>query len=226
MHKDATYQEKYAVLKDWMPSIIETVKKDLKNEHLKKDVYFAKKYLGAININKVTSEDLVQAYQKAIADEEKGEQVGEFITSRWLLKNSEIYEFFENRLSTLTADFSSLDELDKSFSNQLMEDSIREFGAPQTYLFAVLNSVVFPKEIFDRLQQRAKQDQHEKEEEQEVLSQKMTLESMQKAFETEIFRLKDKYEKKLNGLQKKYLVDVEGLKKQVAHLQRRLQEKN
>ena len=44
-------------------------------------------------------------------------------------------------------------------------------------------------------------------------------------FETEMARVKDKYEKKLNGLQKKYQVDVENLKKQIAQLQRKLQER-
>lgn len=225
MHKEATYKEKYADLKEWMPIVLDEIKKDLKNEHLKKDFYFIKKYLSSKNLNKLSLEDLVEAYSKAIAEDENGEGLGEFITSRWLLKNTEVYDFFEAQLVQVTTDFSALNELDLNLSTKLMEDSIRQFGAVRTYLFAVLNSVVFPKAIFEQLRTRARQDQQQEQAQQEMISQKMTLEQMQKTFETEIARLTDKYEKKLSGLQKKYLIDTDGLKKQMASLQRKLQER-
>ncbi len=48
---------------------------------------------------------------------------------------------------------------------------------------------------------------------------------MRQAFEREIARLTDKYEKKLAGLQKKYITDMENFKKQISQLQRKLQDK-
>src|ERR1700726_3667878 len=110
MYKNATYKEKFADLQEWVPFLVESVKKDLRQEHLKKDFAFVKKYLSSKNIHKVTTEELAEAYQKAI-QEEQGEELAEFITSRWLLKNSEMYEFFEKQLSQIHPDFTNLEEI-------------------------------------------------------------------------------------------------------------------
>lgn len=226
MYKNASYKEKFADLQEWVPFLIESVKKDLRNEHLKKDVYFIKKFLSSKNIHKVTTEELAEAYQKAIREEEKGEELAEFITSRWLLKNSELYDFFEQQLSQMTSDFTTLDEIAPAQAQILIDTSIKQFGAPHTYLFSVLNSVVFPKESFQALKVKAQQHQAKEQEETQKAVEQRSIEQMQRHFECEIARLTDKYEKKLAGLQKKYVADVENLKKQVAQLQRKLQEKN
>lgn len=226
MYKEASYKEKYTDLADWMPSIIEIIKREIKNEHLKKDLYFVKKFLNSKNVQKVSIEELSQAYQQAINEAENGEEIGDFITARWLLKHTELYDFFENHLSQLAEDFTSLDELDQENSKKLMDASIQRFGAVQTYLFSVLNSVVFPLAVFEQLKTQAQKEKHEKKQEQTKLDEKLSLETLQKNFEHEIGRLTDKYEKKLSGLQKKYVTDVDGLKKQIASLQRKLQEKS
>lgn len=225
MYKNATYKEKFADLQEWIPVLIEAVKKDLRNEHLKKDVYFVKKFLSNKNIHKITIEELAEAYQTAI-QEEQGEELAEFITSRWLLKNSELYEFFESHLSQIDPDFTNLEEIPPAQAQALIDASIRQFGAPQTYLFSVLNSVVFPTENFQTLKIQAQQHQEKQEEESLKAIEQATVSQMRKAFELEIVRLTDKYEKKLAGLQKKYINDVENLKQQVAQLQRKLQGKN
>lgn len=226
MYKNATYKEKFADLQEWIPFLVESVKKDLRNEHLKKDFYFVKKFLSSKNIHKITIEELAQAYQKAIQEEEKGEDLAEFITSRWLLKNSELYEFFERRLSEIDSDFTNLEEIDSARAQALIDASICQFGAPQTYLFSVLNSVVFPKESFQKLKVKAQQHQERQEEESRRNADQFSADQIRKDSEREIARLTDKYEKKLTGLQKKYVTDVENLKKQVAQLQRKLQEKS
>ncbi len=225
MYKNASYKEKFSDLQEWIPPMIESVKKDLKNEHLKKDYAFVKKFLNSKNLNKLTTEDLVQAYQRAIQEEEKGEEIAEFITSRWLLKNSEIYHFFEQQLSQIQPDFTALNELTFPQAQILIEASIQQFGAPHTYLFAVLNSVVLPRESFEALKESAKQHHRKHQEEAALALERQTVENMQKGFEQEKGRLIDRYEKKLAGIQKKYTTDVEALKKQIAYLQRKLQEK-
>jgi hypothetical protein len=209
-----------------MPYLVDTVKKDLRNEHLKKDVFFVKKFLSSKNIHKVTTEELAQAYHKAIQEEEQGEELAEFITSRWLLKNSELYEFFERQLSAINPDFTNIEELQAAQAQAIIEASVRQFGASQTYLFSVLNSVVFPKESFQKLKTQAQQDQHKQQEETRTVNEQLTQEQMRKNYERELARLEDKYEKKLVGLQKKYVTDVENLKKQLAQLQRKLQDKS
>src|ERR1700753_103218 len=135
MYKNATYKEKFADLQEWIPLLIESVKKDLRNEHLKKDFYFVKKFLSSKNIHKVSTDELAQAYQKAIQEEEQGEELAEFITSRWLLKNSELYNFFEQQLSQINPDFTNLEEIELGQAQALIDASIHEFGAPHTYLF-------------------------------------------------------------------------------------------
>ena len=225
MYKNATYKEKFADLQQWIPILIETVKKDLRNEHLKKDLFFVKKFLNSKNIHKVTTEELSEAYQKAIQEEEQGEGLAEFITSRWLLKNSDLYEFFEQQLSQINPDFASLTELTPDQATSLIDAAVREFGAPHTYLFSVLNSVVFPTQNFHQLKEQAKQHQEAKEEETRHVIDQANADQMRRNFEREIARITDKYEKKLAGMHKKYVADTENYKKQVAQLQRKLHEK-
>lgn len=222
MYKNASYKEKYASLQHWLPSIIEIVKKDLKNEHLKKDFVFIKKYLPTSNIHKVTVEELAQAYQKAIAEEENGEDIAEFITTRWLLKNSELYDFFESQLKNISTDFTTIEEIDLAKAQKIAKAASDEFGHQSAYLFSVLNSVVFPAEVFHQLEKQAKDESQRKNQENVQQNEKQSLEAQRIAFERDVARLTDKYEKKLAGLQKKYLDDTEGLKKQISSLQRKL----
>ncbi|MCB1112691.1 MAG: hypothetical protein H7A37_09220 [Chlamydiales bacterium] len=222
MLKNTTYKEKFSMLKEWLPVILDPIKRDLKNDHLKKDREFYKNYFSGKNLNKITSDDMVAAYSRVFDDLEDLEEIGEFITNRWLLKNTEIYNLFEEKLTSLTDDFNELETMDEAFSKELMRESVEQFGAVKTYVFSVLNSVVFPKSVFDELLIEA---QHQKNSAREIAlsaEERMSLEECEKYYERQLKRLGDKYEKKLLGLQKKYLNDMDTLKKQIAVLQRKL----
>lgn len=222
MIKDITYKEKFILLKKWMPSIVDSVKKDLKNEHLKNDWGFVKHYFPGKNPNKLTAEELAQAYTHAIENGENAEELAEFVSNRWLLKHTDLYYYFEKELSKVTPDFNELKELEKQKALEMMEGAIEHFGALHTYLFCMLNSVVFPKEVYDILSQRAEKSVEIAKVEAAANAELKSLEDMQRAYEQQISRLTDKYEKKILGLQKKYVIDVEGLKKQISTLQRKL----
>lgn len=222
MIKDSTYKEKFVHLKKWMPHIVESVKKDLKNEHLKNDWGFVKNYFPGKNPNKLTAEELAEAYAHAIENSEKAEELAEFVSNRWLLKHSDLYYHFEKELTKITPDFNDLQELDKQKSLELMEGAIPLFGALHTYLFCILNSVVFPKEVYDTLSERAEKSVEMAKMEAKANAEMKSLEDMQRSYEQQIARLTDKYEKKILGLQKKYAIDTDGLKKQIATLQRKL----
>jgi hypothetical protein len=222
MLKDATYKEKFAMLARWMPAIVETVKKDLRNEHLKKDYAFVRYYFSGKNFNKLSTEELAQAYTHAIANGENAEELAEFVSNRWLLKHTDLYHYFEQQLTRINPNFSEIDLIDKSTSLNLMEDAIRQFGAAQTYLFCILNSVVFPDEIYELLNQRAEQNVQQTQVEAANQKELQSLEDMKRNCEQQVARLTDKYEKKLAGLQKKYTQDVANLKKQIVNLQRKL----
>lgn len=221
MERNASYKAKFAHLKEWMPSIIESVKKDLKNEHLKRDPLFLKRYLGGKNPHKVEGADLAVAYDAAL-QEENGEELAEFIANRWIFRHGEIYHHFEEILRKIAADFTAIEELKPEDAQTLIASSISEYGALKTYLFSVLNSVAFSKKDFETLKQKAKEERVQKEVEEEKHQEIKSLEALKSAHALELARLTDRYEKKIIGMQKKYAQDVEALKKQVGMLQKKL----
>lgn len=222
MLKNTTYKDKFAMLDSWVPLIIETVKRDLKSEHLKNDMAFVRHYFPGKNPAKLSGDEMAPAYSHAIATAEKSEELAEFIANRWLLKNGDLYHYFERELSKLNPDFGELETLDKSTATKMMEEAVQQFGPIDTYLFCVLNSVVFPEETFKTLGQRAKSHVVTQKEAEERHHQEASGEALKRNYELHIARLTDKYEKKILGLQKKYIQDVDTLKKQVTALQRKL----
>lgn len=222
MHKHTTYKEKIAIVAPWLPAIVDAIKKDLKQEHLARDWNFAKQYFPGKNPSKLTVEEMHPAYSQAVATGEKGEELAEFISNRWLLKHSDLYYHFEKELSTLFPNFSELEEIDTPTAKKLMNAAVEQYGALSTYLFCVFNSVVFPKEIFQELNAKAAKAEAQHKVDAEVQKEKQTLDELKNGYELQLSRMADKYEKKLAGLQKKYHTDTEALKKQVATLQRKL----
>lgn len=222
MYRDTTYKEKFAILKAWVPEILEVVKKDLRNEHLKQDFMFVKKYFPGKSLNKITLEDMVEGYQTAIASEENGEKIAEFISNRWMLQKTDVYGFFETELTKIDPNFSDIQEIPSNAAKPLIGRSIDEFGALDTYLFAVLNSVAFSKGEFEALEKLATAEEKARIEETERLNESESFDALKAEFEQKLIRLEDKYEKKLSGMQKKYVTETEMLKKQIANLQRKL----
>ncbi|MCH9609082.1 MAG: hypothetical protein S4CHLAM45_08450 [Chlamydiales bacterium] len=219
MIKESGYQEKIELVEPWFDQVIEVVKKDLKQEHIKIDRDFCRRYFMGKGANMISSEEMAQAYLKDIAGGNTG--LGEFIASRWLLKNTDIYNYFDEKLRVLTPDFEELEEFEQSLAQSLLEESISQFGAARSYIFAIFNSVVFSDEIYHNLRELAlKQTGLEKKQKEEKEIER-SLEAMQKRHDREIAALGDRYEKKLSGLRKKYLNDTTLLKKQLNTLQKK-----
>lgn len=222
MYKDTSYKEKFVVLQDWIPYFVDDIKKDLKAEHLANDRAFVKKYFQGKVIAKLKSEEMVPAYQEELKNGENAEQLCEFVSNRWLIKHSEIYDFFEQKLSQIDPNFTELEELAESDSKKLLEESSQQFGASPAYLFSVINSVVFPKKVYEEFAKRAARERETRKEEEAKAAENASWEARLQAAEENAARIKDRYEKKFSGLQKKYHQDVESLKKQVAILQRKV----
>ena len=210
------------MLQPWMPLIIETIKKDLKNDHLKKDPGFLRTYFPGKNAAKLTSQEVYEGYAQAIANGENSEELAEFISNRWLLKHSDIYYYFEQELGKINPSFSEIKELDSESATKIMQEAVRQFGAISTYLFCILNSVVFPEEIYKKLGHDAAEHAEKEKQEEKTNQEESSIENLQRSHDLQISRLMDKYEKKITGLEKKYHQDVEALKKQIANLQRKL----
>lgn len=222
MSNETTMKEKLLELKEWFPSILETIKKDLKNEHLKNDYVFVKKYCGGKNIHKIENNELTAAYLLALQESEKGEELAEFMIHRWIFRNSEMYNFFETELTKIRPDFTEIKELSSTEGQSLMQAAIHEFGAVRTYLFSKMNAVAFTQDQFKKMNELAANEKQTSEEEQEKQEGVRSIEEMKMKHEQELNRLIDKYEKKLVGMQKKYTQDVDTLKKQLGNVQRKL----
>ncbi len=220
--KDTTYAEKFVILQAWIPEILEDVRKEIKQEHLKSDPRFIKKYLENKPINRLTQEDLVLGYTKALTTGEEAEPLGEFIVNRWLIQHGDIYHYFETYLNKIAEDFTQIEELTSEQAKPLIEGSVKEFGLKETYLFSIFNSVAFPKQLMEKLAKDADQERLQKREERGQQEEEMTWAQRVQQAELQVQRLSDRYEKKLVGLQKKYLNDVSALKQQIANLQRKL----
>lgn len=216
MLKEATYSKKFQMLSSWFLHLMETVKKDVKNEHLKKDKGFFRKYFPSTHLKNLTAEQMVPVYEKLVAEGE--ENFGEFIATRWLLKHTDLYDFFEERIRRVYPDFEAVEEFDRTFSLDLVQQSCAEFGPVRTYLFSVLNSVVFPEDIYRDLKEEAQRAQSLEDQKEKDCQKIENLEVLRKKYERELLRLRERYEKKLSGIQKKYLHDTELLKKTIKDL--------
>lgn len=220
MLKEMNYQQKFDLLQPWFAQVIESVKKDIRQEHLAKDRQFTKNFFGNKPVIRITNEELEDVYNRLI--KEGQESIAEFIAVRWLLKHTDLYQFYEEQLSKISSDFDKLDVLSEKEGNALLNGSIEQFGAIKSYLFAIFNSVVFSESQLKSLRERALSDLSSLEEAKVKAHEHSSIEEMKKNFDIELQRLHDKYEKKLIGLQKKYIQDTENLKKQISGLQRKL----
>lgn len=223
MRKDPTHREKFLLLAEWMPAIIESVKKDLRNEHLKHDFDFIKRFFTTKNINKAELGEMVQAYAKGVQEAENGEDLGEFIAHRWIFRHSDIYNHFEKALSALNPDFTAITEISDEKGTVIIEESAKEFGSRDTFIFAVLNSVAFSDKLLKNLSERASKEEKAQREAKVIADEEKSVEQMKRSHEQELARLTDKYEKKLLGMQKKYSIDTAQLKKQIGTLQKKLE---
>ncbi len=157
MLKDSTYGQQYALLEEFIPDIIRCIRRDLRVDHLKPDKEFLQKHFGKKSPNKLKTEDLVPVYSLYL--KEGDEKIWEFFTERWLMKHNDIYDFFEAGLMTVAQDFTELEELDEEFSKRLAGESVKRFRALDTYIFCVLNTVVFPENVYQELRAEAHKDQ-------------------------------------------------------------------
>jgi hypothetical protein len=211
-----SYKEKFESLKPWAFGIITEIKRELKTEHLRKETAFALKHFARKPIDKLTVAELTAAYMRDI--EEGNEETGEWVASRWMLKHSEVYQFFAERLSAINPQFDEITILEDDVGKKLVDEAVTEFGAKITYVFSILNAVAFSEELFRELRQKIDLTQTG----EEISQSAETQEELKQRYENALLKVTDKYEKKLLGFQKKYTQDVDGLKKQIAALQRKL----
>ena len=138
--------------------------------------------------------------------------------SRWIFKHGDLYNHFAERLSEVNPDFNEIKQLTEEESRRILDGAAESFGAIPTFIFSLLNGVVFPQSILDELQKGAEAERALLERRAESNIEQQSLEKVIASHQREVGRLNDK----ILGVQKKYERDTEALKKQIKGLQQKL----
>lgn len=221
MIQEDSYKIKLEKLLPWANDIFQVVKKDLR-DHVLKNPSFVQKHFPKRAINKLAVEELADAYLKEISDGD--EELGEKIVAHWVMKNAELYQFFAAELSKINPKYDEIESISNETSAFLLNASIHQFGAIATYLFCVLNAVVFTQEQLSKLRDMALSEKAHQKQAEEKLSFK-SVEEVKQHYEKETLKIIEKYEKRMQGVERKYVQDIEGLKKQIAQLHKKIAER-
>jgi hypothetical protein len=138
------------------------------------------------------------------------------------MKNSDLYNFFADKLARINPNFNEIQELSPGESQSIIKEGSQQFRVEDLFIFSLLNSVAFPDDIFKELHSHAKTASETQKVVEEAQQVERSFEKLISNHEMLFARMVDKYEKRLAGLEKKYHQDVEGLKKQVSRLQKQL----
>lgn len=153
MIKEETYLEKFIRLEPWMDAIFKVIKKEIKNEHLRNTPQLIRKYFSKKFFNKLANEEIKEAYLKEIL--EGNNEISEWVVSRWIYKNVNIYQFFSMQLSRINPKFDKIKTIPEAKALSLMRSAALQFGSVPVYIFSVLNEVAFPEPVFEMLRAEA-----------------------------------------------------------------------
>lgn len=210
-------KNQFQALKNWLPDVLTAVKKDLKNDHLHSDPDFYRAYFGNRPQNRLGAEEIFAAYEKELLKGEN-EDLSAFVVNRWVFKYGDLYQHFADRLAQISPDFDQLKVLTEDESEKVLKGAAETFGAVPTFLFSILNGVVFPEKVVVRLEKQAAEEKAKLAKQEQSDADQQAVAKNVAALEREIARLNDK----ILGVQKKYTTDTEALKKQIRALQQKL----
>ena len=223
MIKDLSLKSKIEFLGPVLGRVLQDIRRDIKQEHLKKDRAFVQKYFGKNHVDKVSAEEIEKAYFTEIVSV-GNEELASWVVSKWILKHAELYEYFVTELSKINPRFEEIELLDMDVAKSIAARSVDQFSVIDTYIFSVMNSVAFADEIFHHFKQEVEQLQSNQAKGIEQ-SEELSLQELMRRHNQELGKLSDRYEKRLQAVSKRYVQDIEGLKKQLAAVQKRLSEK-
>lgn len=209
-------ENQFQTLQNWTLEVLNAVKKDIKSDHLHTDPVFYRSYFGNRPQNRLSSEEIFAAYEKELL---KGnEELAEWIVNRWVFKHGDLYQHFAEGLSKVNENFDQIKNLTESESREILKGAPEAFGAIPTYLFSVLNGVVFPQNVLEELRKGAEAEKAAREKKSASSAEEEGVQKTIAALQREIARQNDK----IAGVQKKYDKDTEALKKQIRTLQQKL----
>lgn len=212
-------QNKFLSIQPWLGELLESIKRELRMEHLAKSPAFFKAHFGNRPLNRISGEEIVQVYEKNLVAGDA--ELADWIVNRWVFKHGDIYAHFAKGLEAIDPNYDTLKTLSEEQSEQILQGTKEKFGATAVYLFSILNEVVFPASIFDRLRSLAERERCASLQPQ-VDQEEAFPKEIKAHYEQTIAKLQEKWEGKMAGVMKKYSQDIDALKAQIRALQKRL----
>ncbi|MDE3045134.1 MAG: hypothetical protein KGJ02_00600 [Verrucomicrobiota bacterium] len=214
---------KFHTLQPWLEEILSTIKKDIKTDYLPAFPALHRAHFGNRPLNRLSTEELLTAFSKELL--QGNEDLAEWVVNRWVFKHGEVYSHFAERLLHVNPNFEAIQELTPEQTEKILHGALETFGAKQVYFFSLLNGVVFPPAVFERLRKAAEMEETQHKAKQASEAEQQQAARTAEQHQREVARLTEKYEQKLAGVLKKYTTDVEALKKQVRALQQQLNDR-
>ena len=213
-------KNQFETIQPWIPMVLAAIKKDIKTDHLPGSPAFVRAHFGNRPLNRVSADEIYAAYEKDLLAGDA--DLAEWVVNHWVFKHGDVYSHFAEHLSQVDEEFSNIESLTEEQSEKILIGAVDAFGALPTYIFSVLNGVVFPEAVFKRLRNLAEKEEASKEAEEKVAQEQLSLAQLTERYTRDIARLNEKYESKVSGVLKKYTIEVEALKKQIRSLQKQL----
>jgi hypothetical protein len=213
---DTTFQQ----LRPWLNEITLAIKKDIKTDFLPGSHAFHRTYFGNRPQSRLSFEEIQEAFAKELL--QGNEEMAEWVVNRWVFKHGDLYTHFAERMMAINPQFDEIVEFTLPQSEQVLKGAAEAFGAKAVYFFSILNKVVFPASVLERLRAAAAAEVSAEKSEAVANEQAQDLSKLVERHSREMSRLNEKFEQKIAGVLKKYTLDVDALKKQVRALQQQL----
>lgn len=208
----------FKILHPFIPHVLGAVKKEIKTEHLLNSPVFYRAHFGTKPLSRLTVEEIFAVYEKELLN--GNSELAEWVMSRWIFKQGDLYNHFANKLSELHPNFEEIKEITEAQAEYILEGAADTFGPINLYLFSILNGVVFPEVVLTRLKTAAETAAQASQ--PAPVSSSENVEQLLARHQREIAKLEEKCEQKIAGVMKKYTTDTEALKKQIRSLQQQL----
>ncbi len=212
--------KKFTIIQPWINQILILLKKEIKNDHLQKYAQFLKENFAGKPIHKISQDEILLVYEKKLLEEDI--DLSEWVISRWVYHNSEIYEYFFEELKKINEKVTEIESIDKEKSLSLLNGAYKKFSKEDLYIFSILNEVVFDPDVLKGLGEEALKEKLERKKTNSSKQIQSSIENVIKRQEEEMRRTKESYEKKLSSMKRRYFEDVEKLKEQISKLQKKM----
>ncbi len=207
-------------LQSWLPEITAAIRKDIKVDYLPGSPEFHRKHFGNRPLSRISFEEIQEAFSKELLA--GNEEMAEWVVNRWVFQHGDVYTHFAERMVSINPNFDQIKEFTVAESDQILQGAVESFGAKAVYLFSVLNQVVFPAAVVERLRAAAEKEKASAHATETSTQQTTDLSKLIERHNREMTRLSEKFEQKVSGVLKKYTTDVEALKSQIRALQKQL----